>query len=284
MPQSVKHCSRFFVLIVVVCRCPPVIQADEPAIFGSSGISSRPATSSIQMPLGQDSRRMIPDRVSLIELSGGHGSWVAGPAGKLWQPASSWLDEMQPLTAVRSLQTDAVATRTEKKSPSRSDTPVAGTWRDDGRYVTLNIGGRQVRLMKEGTPTDDTHRDTTIRTAAQIEADGELSAARQAGGTVSGRLLNGRRALVECRVSLIPLRKTLGQYEVNGEREPHAAVTNEYGNYHFENVPLGPYKLFWLPKGQRRWIRRVAYRPDVVVRSNRLSEIKDIRLSLNTVN
>ena len=99
-----------------------------------------------------------------------------------------------------------------------------------------------------------------------------------------GRLMNRGRPLVKCQVSLIPLRRSLGGYAVDEKAEPQTTQTDERGDYRLENVPRGPYKLFWLPSGQRQWIRRIEFKPDVVVQSRETSQIKDIRVALRTIN
>jgi protocatechuate 3,4-dioxygenase beta subunit len=62
------------------------------------------------------------------------------------------------------------------------------------------------------------------------------------------------------------------------------AVTDSDGVYRFENVVPGGYKLTWLPEGQNRWIRRIALRPDIMVRGGETTRAKEIRVALQTIN
>jgi len=145
--------------------------------------------------------------------------------------------------------------------------PVDGTWREDGRHLVINFNGQQMRLEKE---TDTPH----------LPAQSAISS----GGDVMGRLSNGGRPVANCTVALLPLTKSGGAYDINGSAEPLISHTDQEGIYRFDNVPVGPYKLTWLPAGERQWIRRVAFRPDVRVKSGDVSHIKEIRVALRTVN
>ena len=128
--------------------------------------------------------------------------------------------------------------------------------------------GQELKLVKTGA------------TGSPIRARENTARA----GTVFGRLLNKRRPLANCRVTLVPLQKSYGGYTANGAVQPFTATTDGQGRYHFAGVPVGPYKLFWQPQGQGHWIRRIEFRPDVVVRNKQTSQIKDIRVALRTVN
>ncbi len=144
-----------------------------------------------------------------------------------------------------------------------------GTWRDDGRYIVINLNGRQLRLLKE-SPAPGPH-GTPNRAAAN-------------GSTVYGRLLNRGRPLVNCRVMIRPMIKTFTGHRLNRAVQPLRAITDGRGAYSFENVPPGPYKLAWLPEGTNQWIRRVAARPDLTVRENQTKHVKDIPVALRTIN
>jgi hypothetical protein len=104
------------------------------------------------------------------------------------------------------------------------------------------------------------------------------------GGTVCGRLSNRGRPLVGCHVVIVPMHQENGVFCFDPDRKPLDAVTDDDGVYRFENAPAGQYKLTWLPAGQTRWIRRIAMRPDVTVRSSEATNLKEIRIALQTIN
>ena len=62
------------------------------------------------------------------------------------------------------------------------------------------------------------------------------------------------------------------------------AVTDAEGVFGFENVPVGSYKLTWLPAGATQWIRRIEMKPDVVVREGQDTTLREIRTALRTIN
>lgn len=154
--------------------------------------------------------------------------------------------------------------------PQRSlPQPVDGTWRNDGRYLILNVNGQELRLLKE----------------SQIHApDGLREEERLTGGTVQGRLSHQGRPLVNCQAGLRPLTKGFTGYQLNRPVQRLRVTTDDRGAYVFRNVPAGPYKLTWLPEGTNQWIRRIAMRPDVVVRDGETVSLKEIRVALKTLN
>lgn len=148
-----------------------------------------------------------------------------------------------------------------------------GTWREDGRYIIININGRQVRLVKE----------------AQIpktpDAQDAPPQAEETGGTVCGRLLNHGQPLASCQVIIRPMtRRALGGYTFNPTVQPIHATTDAQGVYRFDNVPPGPYKLSWLPQGTNQWIRRIAMRPDLSVQVRETTQVKEVAVALRTIN
>ena len=196
----------------------------------------------------------------------------------LFRTLPGWIAETHPLTAVE-------RTFPDKKRPKKpaSQAPSDGTWRDEGGYVIIKLGGREYRLRKASSQNRSQQiPDSSVRPASRSVA--LTRSTRETGGTVFGRLLNRRRPLVNCRVSLIPLRRTSNGYVIDGESRPQTIRTDGRGDYRFENVPRGPYKLYWLPVGQRRWIRRLEFKPDAVVRNAETTRVKTIRVALRTLN
>ena len=102
-------------------------------------------------------------------------------------------------------------------------------------------------------------------------------------GSVHGRLFQGGRPLVGCTVVIVPMHKD-GATDDNGVRQPLSAITDADGVYGFENVPVGGYKLTWLPAGTTQWIRRIEMKPDVFVHEGQDVTLKDIRSAMQTIN
>ncbi len=147
--------------------------------------------------------------------------------------------------------------------------PADGTWREEGRYVVINLDGRELRLV----------RQTPASTPAGTPTEGNLT-----GGTVYGRLLHKGGPLVNCQVTIIPMRKGFTGYAPKGARKLPPVTTDIHGVYRFDNVPPGTYKLSWLPQGTNQWIRRIAMRPDLTVRTQETTQVKDIPVALRTIN
>ncbi len=142
---------------------------------------------------------------------------------------------------------------------------VDGTWQDVGGQIIINFNGQQLRLEKTGDePAPKPYAPP--------------------GGEVYGRLSHKGRPVANCRVALLPLKKDWSGYRVDGSVAPTVGTTDSDGIYRIEDVASGPYKLTWLPDGERQWIRRIEIRPDVNVKSGDIAHIKEIRKSLRTVN
>ncbi len=166
----------------------------------------------------------------------------------------------------------------QMQSPAQAQSPVPeaatptgpadGTWRQDGRYIVLNMNGQEFRLLHTGeTP------------AAPIQPE-------LVGGLVRGRLANRGKPLARFDVALMPLKKTWLGFTIDRSVEASKliAITDESGAYRFVNVPVGLYKLKWRAPGESGWIRRVELRPDVRVRMGEETEAKEIRVALRTIN
>ena len=87
------------------------------------------------------------------------------------------------------------------------------------------------------------------------------------------------RPLVGCNVVIVPMHAD-GATDDNGIRHPLSATTDSDGMYAFVNVPIGPYKLTWLPARTTQWIRRIEMKPDVFVREGQDTTLKDIGRAL----
>jgi hypothetical protein len=152
-----------------------------------------------------------------------------------------------------------------------SATPaVNGTWRDEGQYVVIEVNGQQLHLAKAALQQPP----SAAPGAGQVQI---------AMGAVHGRLLQRGRPLVGCTVVIVPMHKD-GATDDNGIRQPLSAITDADGFYGFANVPVGGYKLTWLPAGATQWIRRIEMKPDVFVHEGQDVVVRDIRAALQTIN
>jgi len=136
-------------------------------------------------------------------------------------------------------------------------------------------------------PTTMTGRPTSVSAPpAGIQPGAPASIAKKVadGATVHGRLSDRGRPLRACRVAIVSTNSNGGRYRATAEHNPFVTTTNQNGEYTFENVPLGDYKLTWLPAGTRQWIRRIALKPDVRVRDTKEVWMKEIRIAMHTVN
>jgi hypothetical protein len=147
---------------------------------------------------------------------------------------------------------------------------VNGTWRDEGQFVVIEVNGQQLRLAKAALQ----------QPPSAAPGPGQVQIAT---GAVYGRLLQRGRPLVGCAVVIVPMHKD-GATDDNGLRQPLSATTDADGFYGFANVPVGGYKLTWLPAGTTQWIRRIEMKPDVFVHEGQDVSVKDIRTAMQTIN
>lgn len=151
--------------------------------------------------------------------------------------------------------------------PPGAGQAVDGTWREDGHFVIININGKETKLLKPEV-------NQSAATNQPLEE-----------GTVRGRLLQGKRPLANCHVVMMPIREEGKKaYAYDETRDPQAAITDSDGDYFFEHVPAGKYKLTWLPQGTKQWIRRLAIKPDVVVHGGQSASVREIRAAQSTIN
>ncbi len=144
-----------------------------------------------------------------------------------------------------------------------------GTWREEGRYVIINIDGKETRLLK---PASEASHGEVVRQPSEE-------------GTVRGRLAQGPRPLANCHVVLIPIKEAAKKtYSYDEAREPLTTTTDDDGNYYFEHAPVGEYKLTWLPEGTKQWIRRLAMKPDITVHRGQAVMVREISFAQRTIN
>jgi hypothetical protein len=196
-----------------------------------------------------------------LPAAGGQPGPVAGPA-QVVAPTTRIV--RLPPTGSANVN-GAASNATLPASPQAVD----GTIRDDGEYVTITIDGKEMKLLKP-------------RATPKLNIPGAPGVAV---GAVRGRLMQSGRPLANCRVVIMPLERDGKGYRYDSNREPFSTATNSDGIYYFDHVPIGDYKLTWLPSGTNQWIRRVAIKPDVVVRhSGEAVSINTIGAAQQTIN
>ncbi len=254
-----------------------LVQANDVYFEGHPGYTSVGMTQQVRHPLQVAAEPGPVVAVDRRLAAGLQQPWevvkpAAGPGGRVLQAglvgspaAASWQ---------RPVRLPPTQPRLSSPGPYQGGGPAPGqladgTWREDGRYIIINLNGQQVRLVKEPQTSD---------------AQGVPHRAEETGGTVYGRLSNRGRPLPSCQVIIRPMTKTFGGYSFERGVQPIRTTTDAQGVYHFENVPPGPYKLSWLPQGTNQWIRRIAMRPDVAVQTQETTQVKDISVALRTIN
>ena len=117
---------------------------------------------------------------------------------------------------------------------------------------------------------------------ADLEAAGFRQNSSSAGyaigpfGQAEGAILRNGSGLPSCRVKLVALSGRSSRFSGYGEGEEFTTVTDKNGEYRFERLPPGPYKLKWELPGNPGWIRRLSDRPDGFVREGELSVLKPV--------
>jgi len=98
-------------------------------------------------------------------------------------------------------------------------------------------------------------------------------------GTVEGKVLRGGKGLEGCRVKLVRLVRSWSVVGYNSgfyEGEELVATTDKDGKYRFDHVPVGEYKLKWLPPGAKWWLRRLWLKADAIVKKGEITALKPL--------
>jgi hypothetical protein len=264
------------ILAILIVTAPPTVQSGERTESANRAFRSAPSAVGFQ--------RMSPSDIFMAPVR----DWHRVPGNSLDMRGENRenvqaVNHKPSVLAQPSPQAETVSNRPERR--------VAGTWREENGYVVINLNGQELQFAKESgsltsaaVPSGDADdQPTIVRTALSIDESHQDEQA-PSGGTVHGRLLHRGRSVSGCQVTLAPLKRAYGRYQIIKGTQPQTAVTAADGRYDFENVKPGPYKLFWLPKGEQQWVRRIEYQPDVVARNGEATRIKDIRTALRTLN
>ena len=104
-------------------------------------------------------------------------------------------------------------------------------------------------------------------------------------GKVKGRFIINGDPLEACKVRLVNLKKEGPTfYKDTRNSKPLETVTDRYGIYSLSNVKPGFYKLYWKPRSESSWIRKVSMEPDVVVEPGKIGYLDDIETNQRILN
>ncbi|MCZ6692085.1 MAG: carboxypeptidase-like regulatory domain-containing protein [Planctomycetota bacterium] len=97
-------------------------------------------------------------------------------------------------------------------------------------------------------------------------------------GSLKGRLLDAGKPLQGCKVKVVRLdqERFLELFSTWRPLGKFVTVTDDAGQYTFEELPAGHYKIFWWPSWEDGWIRRIRWEPDVEVEKERTATIAPI--------
>ena len=107
----------------------------------------------------------------------------------------------------------------------------------------------------------------------------EVSLPIEGRGHAEGQILRRGAGFSGCQVRLIGRGNAGSRFKRSKEEIEFQTVTDENGNYRFENIPPGNYKLKWQLPGDTGWIRRINDKPDVTVELGRTSVLKPVETS-----
>lgn len=263
-----------------------MVLAQSPSIRADDALLPNGGTAQYQSPVGQAYAprqvavaSLLPRQTNQGWLGGGAPTSFTQPVQGRWPPVAG--NQPAPVAGpaqvvaptngvVRLPPTGFANVSGAASTPTLPGSPqvVDGTIRDDGEYVTITLDGKETKLLKP-------------RATPMLNIPGAPSVAE---GAVRGRLMQSGRPLANCRVVIVPLQADGKNYRYDVNREPLSMATNNEGVYSFEHVPVGQYKLTWLPDGTNQWIRRVAIKPDVVVHAGQTVSVNTIGAARQTIN
>ncbi|MHC4585388.1 MAG: prealbumin-like fold domain-containing protein [Planctomycetota bacterium] len=105
-------------------------------------------------------------------------------------------------------------------------------------------------------------------------------------GSAEGQILRNDQGLPGCKVKIIRILKPQSVVEMlNTIREgaEFTATTDEQGQYVFEKLPVGAYKLKWQLPNDTGWIRRLRDKPDAVIIEGQTTVLKSVETSRRLV-
>lgn len=95
---------------------------------------------------------------------------------------------------------------------------------------------------------------------------------RKGQGIIKGDILSQGNPLPRCQVRIYRLvSKGFLFFRSYKQAEYYETITDNNGNYLFENIPAGAYKLYWKASLGEPWMMRIETEPDVVVLEGKMA-------------
>lgn len=104
-------------------------------------------------------------------------------------------------------------------------------------------------------------------------------------GSLRGRLLSNGKPYSGAPVKVRRL-PTVSGGEADNKTSPQLfeTVTDIQGNFRFEQLPEGPYDIYWIPPQRGYWVRRLTQGPSTVIRAGQVRAVSDINTDMVVVN
>lgn len=103
-------------------------------------------------------------------------------------------------------------------------------------------------------------------------------------GSLRGRMLVDGKPYAGCRVTLRRLDTGFKGFLAAKERpQLFDAITDAQGVYRFEQLPEGPYDIYWIPPGKDYWVRLLKEGPTVVIPAGTVVQQPDINADMKVL-
>lgn len=142
----------------------------------------------------------------------------------------------------------------------------------------------QVRLQSKA----ETQRGVSAKSESQAQttanistraADDSVQLQPSPTGRAEGHILRGGTGLKGCEVKLVRIltsRSAVEMFSAVRDGTEFTTITDEQGNYVFDRLPVGSYKLKWRLPGDKGWIRRLRDKPDAVITDGQTAILKSV--------
>ncbi|HHT9119716.1 MAG TPA: carboxypeptidase-like regulatory domain-containing protein [Candidatus Hypogeohydataceae bacterium YC41] len=165
-------------------------------------------------------------------------------------------------------------------SSSKADVPLSS--RTDLGKTESSGGPSSMQELKEELKKELKEEITTEK-----KKEEKLAIIQSTGG-VEGKITRGGNPLPGCKVKIVSMAKRgsflFKAYSPQGDSPEFETETDREGRYVFQEVPVGDYKLYWMPPWENAWIRRIKMDPDVFVQAGKTYNPKDVDTGRPTVN
>lgn len=130
----------------------------------------------------------------------------------------------------------------------------------------------------------ETQRDVSAKSESQAQTTANISTRTDAPqpsptGRAEGYILRGGTGLKGCEVKLVRIltsRSAVEMFSAVRDGTEFTTITDEQGNYVFDRLPVGSYKLKWRLPGDKGWIRRLRDKPDAVITDGQTAILKSV--------